>query len=75
MPGVDLDALVADDARVTDALDAWAETGDVGALQLPLDQAATTDEGEETLEELSQRADEELRVFMQELELRTRDAS
>ena len=75
LPGVDLDALVADDARVTDALDAWAETGDVGALQLPLDQAATTDEGEETLEELSQRADEELRAFMQELELWTRDAS
>ena len=68
LPGVDLDALVADDARVTDALDAWAASGDADALQLPLEQA---DESEETLEELSQRADEELRAFMQELELLT----
>ena len=74
LPGVDLDALVADDARVTDALDAWA-SGDVDALQLPLEQAATTEESEDTLEELSQRADEELRAFMQELELRTGENS
>jgi hypothetical protein len=67
LPGVDLDALVADDARVTDALDAWA-SGDLDALRLPL---TTTDDTEETLEELSQRADEELRAFMQELELQT----
>ena len=75
LPGVDLDALVADDARVTDALDAWAETGDAGALQLPPEQAGAMDDSECTLEELSQRADEELRAFMQELELRTRDAT
>ena len=74
LPGVDLDALVAGDARVTDALDAWAASGDVDALQLPLEQAAT-DGSEETLEELSQRADEELRAFMQELELRTTDGA
>jgi len=68
LPGVDLDALLADDARVTSALDAWA-AGDLRALQLPLEQEAEVED--ETLDELSQRADEDLRAFLQELELRT----
>jgi hypothetical protein len=70
LPGVDLDALLADDARVTSALDAWA-LGDADALQLPLEQ--DDEAAEETLEALSQRADEDLRAFMQELELRADD--
>lgn len=70
LPGVDLEALLAGDARVTGALDAWA-SGDIDALQLPPQQndGAAEEAEDETLEALSQRADEDLRAFMQELEL------